>query len=164
MARASDNGPLSRLRFPRGCVAFTVLERISRSQRLSQPMVVGIGLPGGQFPVDLGGLLDGRQRVLPPAQVGQAGRKIIQRSDQVGPDRVRVGRGGRRPRSLMLFVGQVLVAGGEEEHVVFAVAAEVQQVTAPPGTMERSSAAADWELATRLVGRASLRRAERHPA
>ena len=106
---------------------FTVLEPISRSQRLFQPVVVGIGPPGGQTPVDLGGLLDGGQRVLPPAQVGQAGRKIIQRAGQVGPDRVRVGLGG--PQAALADVVRRLIRpwwGGEEEHVVFAVAAEFQ--------------------------------------
>ena len=34
----------------------------------------------------------------------------------------------------------------------------------PPGTTERSLAVADWELATRLIGRASPRRSGRHPA
>ena len=70
-----------------------MLEPVSKSQRLFQ-LVVGIGPPGGQFPVDLGGLLEGGQRVLPPAQVGQAGRQVIQRAGQVGPDRIRVGLGG----------------------------------------------------------------------
>jgi hypothetical protein len=79
-----------------------VLEPVSKSQRLFQ-LVVGIGPPGGQFPVDLGGLLDGGRRVLPPARVGQAGRQAIQRAGQVGPDRIRWVLVGRTPRSLMLF-------------------------------------------------------------
>lgn len=49
-----NNGPLSRLRFPRGCVAFTVLEPVSKSQRSFRLVVVGIGPPGGQFPGRLG--------------------------------------------------------------------------------------------------------------
>jgi hypothetical protein len=60
---------------------------------LFQPVVVGIGSPGGQFPVDLGGLLDGGQRLLPPPQAGQPQRQVVQRHGQVGPERVRPGRG-----------------------------------------------------------------------
>jgi len=90
MVEASDNGPLSRLRFPLGCVAFTVLEPVSKSQRLFQ-LIVGIRPPRGQFPVDLGGLRDGGQRALPSTQVGQAGRQVIQRAGQIGPDRIQVG-------------------------------------------------------------------------
>ena len=125
-----DNGPLSRLRFPRGCVAFTVLEPVSKSQRLFRLAVVGIGPPGGRSPVDLGGLLDGGQRVLPPAQVGQAGRQVIQRAGQVRPDRVRAGFDGRTPRSLVFVPRPDPGVGGEEEHVIFAVAAEFHRVTA----------------------------------
>ena len=109
--RGSDNGPLSRLRFPRGCVAFTVLEPVSKSQRLFQ-LVVGIGPPGGQFPVDLGGLLDGGQRVLPrPRSARLADRSFseLPRSGRIASGWVLM---GRTPRSLMLF----------------AVAAEFQQV------------------------------------
>jgi hypothetical protein len=113
IARVSDNGPLSRLRFPRGCVAFTVLEPVSKSQRLFQ-LVVGIGPPGGQFPVDLGGLLDGGQRVfLRPRSARLAERLFseLARSGRIASGWVLV---GRTPPSLMLF----------------AVAAEFKQVTA----------------------------------
>ena len=48
------------------------------------------------------GFLDGGQRLLPPPQVGQPDRQVVQRPGQVGPERVRAGRGqlpadGRRP-------------------------------------------------------------------
>ena len=113
MAGGSDNGPLSRLRFPRGCVVFTVLEPVSKSQRLFQ-LVVGIGPPGGQFPVDLGGLLDGGQRVLPRPRSARLADRLF--SELARSGRIASGWGlvGRTPRSLMLF----------------AVAAEFQQVTA----------------------------------
>ena len=39
---------------------------------------------------------------------------------------------GRTPRSLMLFVGQMLVSVGEPEHVAAAVAAEFEQLAAGP--------------------------------
>jgi hypothetical protein len=97
-------------------------------------LVVGIGPPGGQFPVDLGGLLDGGQRVLPRPRSARLADRLfseLARSGRIASGWVLV---GRTPRSLMLF----------------AVAAEFQQV--PPGTMERSSVAADWELAIRLIG------------
>src|SRR6202023_1221405 len=107
---------------------FPVLEPVSKSQRSFRLVVVGIGPPGGQFPVDLGGLLDGGQRVLPLAQVGQAGRQVIQRAGRWG----RIASGwvlvGRTPRSLMLF----------------AVAAEFQQVT---GRQEQWNA--HWRQQTR---------------
>ena len=41
----------------------------------------------------LGGFLDRGQRVLPPPQVGQPDRQVVQRHGQVGPERVRAGRG-----------------------------------------------------------------------
>ena len=100
-----DNGPLSRLRFPRGCVAFTVLKPGSKSQRLFQ-LIVGIGPPGG--------LLDGGQRVLPrPRSATLADRLFseLARSGRIASGWVLV---GRTPLSLMLF----------------AVAAGFQQVTA----------------------------------
>ena len=45
-----------------------------------------------QPPVDVGGLLDGGQRLLAPAQVRQVGRQVVQRHGQVGAERVRAGR------------------------------------------------------------------------
>ena len=55
-----------------------------------------------QLPADGDGLLDGGQRVLPSAQLGQPGRTgSAQRHGQVGPESARTGRGqlpGRTPR------------------------------------------------------------------
>jgi hypothetical protein len=78
--RSSDNGPLSLLRLPRGCVAgaFAVLEPGKHSQRLLKLVVVGIGPPGSQLPADGDGFLDRSQRVLRPAQVGDYGRQVVQ--------------------------------------------------------------------------------------
>ena len=91
-----------------------MLEPVSKSQRLFQ-LVVGIGPPGGQFPVDLGGLLDGGQRVLPRPRSARLADRLfseVARSGRIASGWVLV---GRTPRSLMLF----------------AVAAEFQQVTRP---------------------------------
>ena len=65
-----DNGPLSLLRFPRRCLVevFAVLKPGSNLQRLFQLVVVDIGPPCGQLPVNLGGLLDRGQRLLPPPE------------------------------------------------------------------------------------------------
>ena len=112
MAGGSDNGPLSRLRFPRICVAevLAVLKPGSNLQRLFQLVVVDIGPADGQLPVDSRGLRVGRQRRLPPPRVGQPIGQVVQRAGQVGvlggqlvsgPGRpLRVGPGNQQPFSL----------------------------------------------------------------
>jgi len=85
MTRRSDNGPLSRLRFPRRCVAevFAVLKPGSNLQRLFQLVVVDVGPAGGRLPVDSRGLRAGGQRLPPPpSQVGQVGGQVVQRAGQ----------------------------------------------------------------------------------
>jgi hypothetical protein len=64
----------------------------------------------------------------------------------------------------MLFVGQILVSVGEKEYVVFAVAAEFQRFTARREQGNAHRRQRTGELATRLIGRASRRRSEQHPA
>ena len=47
----------------------------------------------GQLPADSDRFLDRGQRLLPPPQVGQPERQVVQRHGQVGTERVRAGRG-----------------------------------------------------------------------
>jgi hypothetical protein len=64
---------------------------------------------GGQFPVDLGGLLDGGQRVLPRPRSARLADRLfseLARSGRIASGWVLV---GGTPRSLM-FVGQILVS------------------------------------------------------
>jgi hypothetical protein len=107
-AQGRDGGPLSRLKLLRGCApgVLAVLKPGNNSQRLLQVVVVGIGPPGGQLPADGDGLLDGGQRLLPPPQVAQPERQVVQRTGQVGPERVRAGRG-----QLPVGVGGLLDGG-----------------------------------------------------
>jgi hypothetical protein len=65
-------------------------------QRLFQIATVDIGPPGGQVPVGLGGFFDGGQGVLLSAQVGEAGRQVVQRPGQAGGESVGAG-GGQVP-------------------------------------------------------------------
>ena len=78
---------------------FTMLEPASKSQRLFHLVIVGIGPPGGQVPGDVGGVLDGGQRVLPPARSARLADTLfgeLARSDRIPSGWVLV---GRTPRS-----------------------------------------------------------------
>ena len=85
-----------------GCVAFTVLEPISRSQRLFQPVVVGIGPPGGQFPWTWAAssmAASASSRRPRSARLVERLFSDLARSGRIAYGWVLV---GRRPRSLML--------------------------------------------------------------
>ena len=55
--------------------------------------MVEIRPPDRLLPADRDGFLDGGQRVLAPTQVPEQDRQVVQRRGQVGPERVRAGRG-----------------------------------------------------------------------
>ena len=133
--RESDNGPLSLLGLPRGCVAevLAVLKPGSNSQRLFQLVLVGIGPLGGQLPADGDGFLDRGQRILPPAQVAQPVCQVVQRPGQVGAERVRAG-----PGQLPVDFGGFL-ARGQRVLPPAQVAQPDRQVVQRPGQVGRGT-------------------------
>lgn len=69
-------------------MVFAVVKPGDNSQRLFKVGPERVRADRGQVPPDRDGFLDGGQRRLPSAQVGQQDRQVGQRGGQVGPERV----------------------------------------------------------------------------